>query len=247
MIIPLFKSHFSLKGRSILTLDKDEDIKDDYPVSIYAIAKKHKLKEIYLVEDDMGGFFEAYKLFVKNGIDLKFGLNFIVTHITAEKDQSVDNESKVTVFIKNNKGYEDLCRLHNLYQTDKNSFYYYPRIDWKVFNENLTDNLQVVIPPYDSFIERNTFYNGQITPKLPDNTIVTYCDNMGLVWEKELVAKIKNYNPNAIEVHPIYYYKNEDFAAWQVFKCIDAGTTVEKPELERSRIVTGKQIGRAHV
>jgi hypothetical protein len=91
MITPWFKSHFSLKGRSILTLDKDTEIKDDYPVSILAIAKKHGLEEVYLVEDDMGGFFEAYKIFDKNNIHLKFGLNFIVTHSPTDKENSVHN------------------------------------------------------------------------------------------------------------------------------------------------------------
>jgi hypothetical protein len=58
---------------------------------------------------------------------------------------------------------------------------------------------------------------------------------MELVWEKELVAAIKEFNPNAIEVHPVYYYQDRDFEAWQVAKCIEAGTTVEAPELKWGR------------
>ena len=57
-MIPLFKSHYSL-GRSILTLE-DKDEKDDYPDSIIQICKENKMKELYLVEDNMSSFLEAY-------------------------------------------------------------------------------------------------------------------------------------------------------------------------------------------
>ena len=73
-MIPLFKSHYSL-GRSILTLedknDKDDkDEKDDYPDSIIQICKENKMKELYLVEDNMSSFLEAYSNCRKNNIKL---------------------------------------------------------------------------------------------------------------------------------------------------------------------------------
>ena len=65
-MIPLFKSHYSL-GRSILTLE-DKDEKDDYPDSIIQICKENKMKELYLVEDNMSSFLEAYSNGRKNNI-----------------------------------------------------------------------------------------------------------------------------------------------------------------------------------
>jgi sulfur relay (sulfurtransferase) DsrF/TusC family protein len=50
-IIGLFSSHFSL-GKSTLTLDKPEEIQDNKPISIFSIAKKYELKDIYLVENN---------------------------------------------------------------------------------------------------------------------------------------------------------------------------------------------------
>jgi hypothetical protein len=56
--LPLFKSHYSI-GRSILTLE-DEEKEENQPDSIIDIAKDNKLKEIYLVEDNMTSFLQAY-------------------------------------------------------------------------------------------------------------------------------------------------------------------------------------------
>ena len=58
-VIPLFKSHYSL-GRSILTLNlpkEDDDLSSD---SVFDIVKESGMKEVYLVEDSMAGFLEAY-------------------------------------------------------------------------------------------------------------------------------------------------------------------------------------------
>lgn len=235
MITPIFKSHYSLKGRSILTLAKEDEIKDDYPVSIYAIAKTHKLDTVYLIEDNMAGFFEAFSTFDKSGIKLVYGISFIVTHDPESRADSEEGESKIWVFIKNSDGYKDLCKLYNVYQTKPDTFYYYPRISWSDFVAGITDNLQVVLPPFDSFIHKNVFHGTQIIPNLPPKLITTYASRLGLVWESELQATIQKYDPNAIEVHPIYYYKDEDFAAWQIYKCIDAGSSFQAPELEWGR------------
>ena len=43
-VLPLFKSQYSL-GRSILTLEKSEDVEDNGPDSIVDIAQKNDMKE----------------------------------------------------------------------------------------------------------------------------------------------------------------------------------------------------------
>jgi hypothetical protein len=59
-IVPLFKSHCSL-GRSILTLDKPKDEKNpEVSDSVFDIASEEGLKEVFLVEDNMTGFLQAY-------------------------------------------------------------------------------------------------------------------------------------------------------------------------------------------
>ena len=82
-MIPLFKSHYSL-GRSILTLE-DKSERDEYPDSIIQIAKQNKLKEIFLVEDNMSSFLEAYTNCKNNDIKLNYGLRISVTESMSDK------------------------------------------------------------------------------------------------------------------------------------------------------------------
>ena len=56
-IVPLFKSHCSL-GRSILTLEKPKDEADtETSDSVFDIVKQENLEDVFLVEDNMTGFF----------------------------------------------------------------------------------------------------------------------------------------------------------------------------------------------
>jgi len=57
-VLPVFKSHYSI-GRSILTLE-DEDISENDPDSIIDIAKKNNIKDLFLIEDNMSSFLQAY-------------------------------------------------------------------------------------------------------------------------------------------------------------------------------------------
>ena len=99
-MIPLFKSHYSL-GRSILTLE-DKDEKDDYPDSIIQICKENKMKELYLVEDNMSSFLEAYSNCRKNNIKLNYGLRISVTESISDKsEESKTKSSKIILFFKN--------------------------------------------------------------------------------------------------------------------------------------------------
>ena len=71
-MIPLFKSHYSL-GRSILTLE-DKNEKDNYPDSIIQICKENKIKDLFLVEDNLSSFLEAYFNCKNNNINLNYGV-----------------------------------------------------------------------------------------------------------------------------------------------------------------------------
>ena len=71
--IPLFKSHYSI-GKSILTLEDQEESKPNNPSSIIEIARRNKMKTVFLVEDSMSGFLEAFKNCEENKIKLVFGL-----------------------------------------------------------------------------------------------------------------------------------------------------------------------------
>ena len=78
MILPFFKSHYSI-GRSILTLSDIDESKDSGgPDSIINLSVNAGLKEVFLVEDSMTGFIQAYHNFQKYDIKLIFGLRLTV-------------------------------------------------------------------------------------------------------------------------------------------------------------------------
>ena len=162
-MIPLFKSHYSL-GRSILTLE-DKSERDEYPDSIIQIAKQNKLKEIFLVEDNMSSFLEAYTNCRNNDIKLNYGLRISVTESMTDKtDESRAKNSKLILFFKNKKGYESLTKLFSI--GAKDGFYYEPRLDYTTIKNNWSDNLIMGIPFYDSFIFNNTLKNSICVPQI---------------------------------------------------------------------------------
>ena len=85
MVIPIFKSHYSI-GRSILTLEKPEDGVKDGPDSIIDLCKKNDIKNLYLVEDSMGGFLQGYINSSAAGLNFRFGLRLTVCDDMLQKD-----------------------------------------------------------------------------------------------------------------------------------------------------------------
>ena len=225
MLIPLFKSHYSIH-RSILTLDKPSEIKENSSVSIFSIAKKHDLKELFVLENSMSGFHEL----VNNGKDFKihFGLSFMITNCFGDKTE----ESKISIWAKNTKGCDDLMLIHNKAHTE-----YLGRLSWDTLEPMWTDNLHMTIPFYDSFIHNNlTVFNSQCIPRfftkptffiedhnLPHDaftkeSVLSYCDKHG--YETQ-------------DTFSVYFYKKSDFLAYNTFRCIDIRTTLEMPNLEQ--------------
>ena len=93
-LVPLFKSHYSL-GRSILTLEKAGDPQNNYPDSIIDIAKENNLKKIFLIDDNMSGFLQAYTNCKEVGIELVFGLRLSVCSDMLQKDEEFRRLRKI--------------------------------------------------------------------------------------------------------------------------------------------------------
>ena len=99
-VVPLFKSHYSI-GRSILTLE-DEEKEENQPDSIIDIAKDNNLKEIYLVEDNMTSFLQAYTNTKKYNINLRYGLRITLTDdMKGKTEESRQKNCKFVIFFKN--------------------------------------------------------------------------------------------------------------------------------------------------
>jgi DNA polymerase III alpha subunit len=232
-MIPLFKSHYSL-GRSILTLE-DKNESDDYPDSIIQIAKEHKLKEISIVEDNMSSFLEAYTNTKNNNIKLNYGLRISITESTTDKsEESIQKTSKIILFFKNKNGYEKLTKLFSI--AAKSGFYYGPRLDYKILQENWNEDLILVIPFYDSFIFNNTLKNMICIPQFEFTKPIMFIEDNDLPFDDIIKNKVKKYaEENSLEVYKvksIYYNKKKDFKSYLTFRCINNRSILNKPELE---------------
>jgi DNA polymerase-3 subunit alpha len=232
-MIPLFKSHYSL-GRSILTLE-DKSERDEYPDSIIQIAKQNKLKEIFLVEDNMSSFLEAYTNCKNNNIKLNYGLRISITESMNDKtDESRTKNSKVILFFKNKKGYESLTKLFSI--AAKDGFYYEPRLDYSILKQNWSQDLILAIPFYDSFIFNNTLKNNICVPQFDFTKPVIFIENNDLPFDLIIKDKMLSFaKENQLEVFntkSIYYNSRKDFKTYLTFRCINNRSVLNKPEIE---------------
>jgi len=232
-MIPLFKSHYSL-GRSILTLE-DKDEKDDYPDSIIQICKENKMKEVYLVEDNMSSFLEAYSNCRKNNIKLNYGLRISVTESMSDKsEESKAKSSKIILFFKNKKGYQRLTKLYSI--AAKEGFYYEPRLDYETISKNWTDDLILCIPFYDSFIFNNTLKNSLCIPQFDFTKPIFFIEDNDLPFDSLVKQKAlsfaENNNLKIYKTQSVFYKERKDFKAYLTFRCINNRSVLNKPNLD---------------
>ena len=232
-MIPLFKSHYSL-GRSILTLE-DKDEKDDYPDSIIQICKENKMKELYLVEDNMSSFLEAYSNCRKNNIKLNYGLRISVTELMSDKsEESRTKSSKIILFFKNKKGYQQLTKLYSI--AAKEGFYYEPRLDYETISKNWTEDLILCIPFYDSFIFNNTLKNSLCVPQFDFTKPIFFIEDNDLPFDSLIKQKALSFaeknDLKIYKVQSVFYKERKDFKAYLTFRCINNRTVLNKPNLD---------------
>lgn len=250
-MIPIFSSHHSAK--SILTFDDpdkivDSQVKNGIPreqaknlldtesVSVFNIAREYALKEIYVADYSFSGFIKAYTTAQKNKISLRYGIKLWICQNLSEKiDESLRTESKVTVWMLNSAAEKDLIKLYN-YSWRKDNLYYQNRLDWPTLKSLWTANLGLSIDYYDGFLAQNLLRNGCCVPDLSfTDPEFHLCDTElpfdGLIREKTVSFCAEN-NYKTKEVQPVYYYSRADALPYQVFRCIKARTTLQKPNLD---------------
>jgi DNA polymerase III alpha subunit len=152
-MIPIFKSTYSI-GKSILTLDSKGS--EGGPDSIIDICKEHSINPLILVEDSMTGFVTAHNRCKEEGIDLVFGLRITCCNDTFEED---DSDHKIIIFAKNDEGCRLLYRIYSYAHTGakRQSRLW---VSFGIWNENI----ELVIPFYDSFIYNNNFHLKSVCP-----------------------------------------------------------------------------------
>lgn len=232
-VLPIFKSHYSV-GRSILTLQNPEDAKVNGPDSIISIAKEINLKKLFLVEDSMAGFLEAYTNSKDAGLDLVFGLRLTICKDMLEKnEESRQLSSKCIVFARNTKGYKKLIKIYS--SAAKDGFYYEPRTDFESLKKAWSEkDLMLVIPFYDSFIYKNVFGSCFCVPELDFTTPIFFIEDNMLPFDALLQQSVLSFCTDkypTMHTKSIYYKERKDFKSYLTFRCINNRSKLDKPEL----------------
>ena len=230
-ILPIFKSHFSI-GRSILTLEPSEEIKENKPVSIFSIAKKFDLKKVFLADSSFCGFITFYKTCLKENIEGYFGIELVV-YDGEKNEESRKTESKVIIWLKNSDAYCDSIRIFS--EAATNQFYYYPRILWSTLQKMWTDNLSLMVTGYSSFLARNLLEDYICNPNFGNTKPILTHSNCGLPFDNLIENTVKKYaESNKLEVMqtaPVYYFRDSDSKSYQIFRCISNRSKFSKPQL----------------
>lgn len=231
--IAIFSSHYSV-GRSILTLDEAEEIKENTPVSICSIAQKYNLKKILLIDSSFSGFQEAYRNLTAINVQLIYGIKLhICDNVEDKSEKGAVNDNKIYLIAKNKDGYKELIKIYSKAAT--NGFYYYPRLDWAQLNK-ITDNIAVWVPFYDGLVHCNLLsYGVSIIPQFKNVKSLFCIENHDLPFDELIEGGVKNYcaenGYKMQKTHQIYYYKNSDVKNYQTFRSINNRSTLSKPNL----------------
>lgn len=219
--LPLFKSHYSV-GKSILTLKGAEKSVEDGPDSIVDIALEQKMKRVFLVEDSMTGFLEAYRNLLDAKIALTFGLRVTVCADAEDKSEdSLKTEAKYVLMAKNQQGYKDLIKMSSFASTQ--GFYYQPRIDFKRIKEFWSDNIRLCVPFYDSFLFQNTMRFGQCIPDFSFAKPMFFFEQNGVIFDDYMGEKLKKFigkEHDIVRTKSIFYKNRKDFIAYTTLRCI---------------------------
>lgn len=229
-MIPLFKSHYSI-GRSILTLSPEGSSGD----SIISICKEAEIEDLFLVEDSMSGFLEAYVNSSEAKLKLIFGLRItLCSDVKQKNEESRSGSSKVVVFCKNAKGYKRLVKIYGI--AAKDGFYYEPRVDLNLLKEFWKDSeLMLCVPFYDSFLYSNFLNGGNFVPDFSFCEPVFFIEDNELPFDGILADKVKDYCGSSLEMKrskSIFYKDRKDFISYLTFKCINKRKTLNKPNLD---------------
>lgn len=232
-VLPIFSSYYST-GRSILSLEEPEDITINKPISIFSIAKKYNLDNIFISDSSFSGFIQAYKNSIKNNIQIKFGIKLCICDDLNKKDEeSFRTESNVILWLNNSKAYKTAIKIYSKAATD--GFYYIPRLDWVTLNSMIDDNIKVTIPFYDSFLHNNSLKGYNVVPSFNNFNPIFHIENNNLPFNYIINKKIQSFllenSFSTIGTKSIYYFRNSDFINYLTFRCIQNRTTLNKPNL----------------
>lgn len=205
------------------------------PDSIIDICAENEIKDLFLVDNNMSGFLQAYINSEEAGIKLIFGLKVLVGPDKEDKtEESLKKFSKFIIFAKNAAGYKRLIKIYS--DAAVNGFYYTPRTDFKFLKSIWSEkDLSLCVPFYDSFIFKNVLENYICVPELDFTEPTFFIEDNDLPFDEIIRNKIIEFSEGKeglVKVKSIYYKDKKDFMAYLTFRCINNRSSLEKPNLD---------------
>jgi DNA polymerase III alpha subunit len=232
-MIPLFSSANSFN--SILTIDKKS--KEGGSDSIFDICVENNLKECFLIEKNPSSFPQALKNATEKGIQLIYGLEFIVCADSDNKElDSIETEHKIFVLAKSGKGYkESLMKMYSDAAT-RGNFKGLPRTDFKYIDKFWSDELVMMIPFYGNFLERNLFSFSNCLVNFKKYNPVFCLEYHELPLDKFMRQKLEKYAGDngfeTLETKRVYYKDEGDFLSYLTYAVIQNKSSIECPNLD---------------
>lgn len=232
--LPIFSSALGSLNKSVLTLEDEEEISIDNPVSILAIAKKHDLKSIFLLENSMASAIKAFELFSKHNIQLRFGVKISLAHDENNIDSSL---GKYSLFALNEDGYYELINITSEHAI-KNVGNKKPQpVLFNDIKDKLTSkNILLMIPFYDSFIYNNSFYFNFAMPNFEGLNPIFCIEEHNVAQDYLIKQKVEEYcklnNYDVINTHSVYYYSPEYFKGYLIYRSVEHRGSWFKPEIK---------------
>ena len=202
---PVFKSTYSI-GKSILTIEK-----------IVELHKSKNSKHLLLVEDSMTGFVKSHNLCKQSKIHLIFGLRIVCCNDVENEESNSDH--KIIILAKNDKGCKLLNKISSFKETQANG-----KVDFKYLNSIWQEeNLDLIIPFYDSFIHQNQLYLKNCVPDFTKIKPIFWIEKNNLPFDPIVNKCVIDYCKDKYHmelVKSILYEKRNDVEALQTYKII---------------------------
>lgn len=210
-LIPLFKTKFSI-GKSILS-EKD----------VLRLSKESGLVVTTIVDDSFYGFRKIAKVFAEAKQPFVFGISLPVISDTST------SSSKLVFLAKNDKGVDEIRKLYSkCYCAEDKTLAF-------VASE-ISDNVQIAVPFYDSFIYQNVFNFGFHDIDFGSHNPIYMSESNDHPFDFMIQRVLDKVSKNQQSVKTICYEKREDFMAAQAYRSLTSRKMGRQPNFQNPRI-----------
>lgn len=193
--------------------------------------------------DEATAKYEREKTWSTEPIQLIYGVKMVVVPDMKDKTaESMRQESKIVIFIRNSQGYKDLLKIWNRawvegsFSPPRESSY--GRVDWTTLAANWTQNMSLALPFFSSFLAKNTLHFSSIVPSLPvpasEVTLLREVDS-GLPFADLLDEAVNRFAADTgaqiQAIKSVYYADKQAFDAYVTYRAILNRGEFSRPEV----------------